>query len=126
MQVKIEFEGEATIETSRDLQYLKQRMEEDCPVSILEEKQPTISGEKDSGLMVGMTIASLALGAIQTAIAVLQYWQSQRPKYKILIQFRNERYILDNASKEEVNKVVDAIRALSASTEEIEIIVSKR
>lgn len=123
MQIKIDFDGEDTTETSSDLKYLKEIMEQDCPVSISEEKQAAIPGDKDSGLMTGMTIAGFAFGAIQTAITVLQYWQSQRPKYKILIQFRNERYILDNASKEEVNKIVDAIRARA---EEIEIIFSKR
>jgi hypothetical protein len=126
MHLKIKFDGDANFEVSNDLEELEQRVEEDCGITLIPEKQTSPSGTKDGGLTIGLAIAGLALTGIQTFIAALQYWQSQKSNYKILIRCGNEIYSFDNARKEDIAKIVQAIRYLPNDAEEIEVEISRK
>jgi hypothetical protein len=127
MQFQIKFDGNINPEISEDLKELEQLMKDDYGIVSIPEKQKPQIGVKDSGLTIGLAIAGLALTGIQTVIAAIQYWQSQRPKYTLSIICRDEIYILNNANKEDIDKIMKAIHYLPNSiTEEIEIKISKK
>ena len=66
MNACIKLEGEITEEDCYELKQLAHLIEKECDVYVKPEQQATQHGVKDSGLMIGMTIAGLALSGIQT------------------------------------------------------------
>ncbi|GJD22630.1 hypothetical protein RIVM261_075860 [Rivularia sp. IAM M-261] len=129
MDLHIKFEGNIDSEVSEDLKYLDTLITDDYGFSTRQEIQKNQSGEKDSGLMVGLTIAGVALTGIQTVITAAQFWQSQckNTKYILSIYSVDKIYTLDNANKEEVNRILQIINQLPVDVrEEIEIKVSRK
>jgi hypothetical protein len=127
MKIHIKFEGEINQETSIDLIALADLISEECGVSVVQEKQKPAPGVKDSGLTLGLTIAGLALAAVQTAISVVQYWKSERPQYILSIYSEAGVYTLDNTNREEVDRIIKIISSLPQDiTQSIEIKIYKK
>ena len=127
MNIHIQFDGETNQKTSSDLNALADLISEECGVSVIQKKQKSSPGVKDSGLTIGLTIAGLTLAAIQTAISAAQYWKSERPRYLLSIYSEAGVYTLDNASGEEVDRVIKIISSLPQdTTQDIEIKISKK
>ncbi|MEM1393185.1 MAG: hypothetical protein AAGG00_07785 [Cyanobacteria bacterium P01_H01_bin.150] len=127
MNIRIQFDGETNQETSSDLNALADLICSECGVSVVQEKQESYPGVKDSGLTIGLTIAGLTLAAVQTAITAAQYWKSEHPKYMLSIYSQAGVYTLDNASGEEVDRMIRMISSLPQDTiQDIEIEISKK
>jgi hypothetical protein len=127
MKIHIKFEGETSQDTSNDLIALANLIFEECGVSVVEEKQKPNIGVKDSGLTLGLTIAGLALTAVQTAISAAQHWKSERPQYVLSIYSQAGVYTLDNANREEVDRLMKMISSLPQDiTQNIEIKIYKK
>ena len=84
MRVTIRFEDEATLETSNDLIELANLIEEECDVSVTQEKQKFQQGVK-SRLTTRIAIIGLVLTTFQTIIGVAQFWTSENSKYMLKI-----------------------------------------
>ncbi|MGF2040486.1 MAG: hypothetical protein RMZ43_035170 [Nostoc sp. CmiVER01] len=127
MDTYINFEGNITEETSYDLEQLANLIEQDCDVSVKLEKQLIRPGVKDSGLTIGLTIAGLAVSAVQTLIAVISYWESKQNKYSLSISLANKTIIIDNLKQEETEQILSEIVKLPSNvTEKIEIKVTRK
>ncbi|NET55587.1 MAG: hypothetical protein F6K47_05275 [Symploca sp. SIO2E6] len=127
MNISITFKGETNQETSSELITLADLISEECGVSVGQEKQKPDPGVKDSGLTISLAIAGLALTAAQTAISAAQYWQSKRPQYVLSIYSEAGVYTLDNANREEVDRIIKIISSLPESnTQNIEIEIYRK
>ena len=128
MNIRIQFDGETNQETSSNLNALADLIWEECNVSVKQEKQKSYPGIKDSGLTISLTIVGLTLAAVQTAITAAQYWKSEHPQYVLSIYSQTGVvYTLDNASREEVDRIITMISSLPQDTiQDIEIKISKK
>lgn len=127
MDIRIKFQGDINQVISNDLIDLAELITEDCGVSVTQEKKKPEPGVKDSGLTIGLAIAGLALTGVQTAINAAQYWKSERPTYLLSISSGSQTYTLDNANKEEVDRILKIISSLPNDiTQNIEIKISKK
>ena len=109
MDAHIKFEGNITDEISYDLEQLAYLIEQDCDLSVGRENQPPKPGVKESGLIIGLTIAGVVLSGIQALFSALSYWDSKQEKYSLLISFDNKRFLLENMDRLETNQVLAEI-----------------
>ena len=112
MDAHIKFEGNITDEISYDLEQLAYLIEQDCDLSVGREKQPPKPGVKESGLIIGLTIAGVVLSGIQALFSALSYWGSKQQKYSLLICFDNKTFLLENLDRSETNQVLAEIARL--------------
>ncbi|MDJ0510724.1 MAG: hypothetical protein QNJ64_15935 [Crocosphaera sp.] len=129
MKVSIRFEDEATLDTSNKLIELANLIEQECGVSVIQEKQEFQQGVKGKRT-TAIAIAGLVLTTLQTIIGVAQYWKSEHPEcmLKIYLNADDAPYILDNkTSREEADKVTSIIVSCSPDViQNIEIRISEK
>lgn len=127
MDVNIEFEGSITDEISYELNQLGDLIQQECDTNVEFNKQELKPGVKDSGLVIGLTIAGLALSGVQTLISALQYWESKQQKYSISISLGNKKYYYSNIEKEKADELLAKIRQLPENVlEKAEIKIVKK
>lgn len=124
MDVRISFEKVLTDEDSFQLQKLGTTIQSRCHIPVDIERQNISQGERDGGLVIGLTFASLGLAAIQTLISLLQYWESQQPKYSISIVFADQTFLIENLSQKQVDNMIERMKYKSLESE-IEIKILK-
>lgn len=61
---------------------------------------PTPVGVKGDGLIVGLTVATLAVNTLSAAIATLSLWRERRPKYALIFRFGDSEIHLDGDASE--------------------------
>lgn len=98
MNIEILYKDNVTEIESNDLQKLSDAIVKSCDTQATPKLQKSESGQKDIGLIIGLTIAGFALSAIDTLINVLTYWQAQRTKYSISFSTATGRYTLETRS----------------------------
>jgi hypothetical protein len=125
MDTHIIFDDQPTEEDSYCLNQLATLITDECNLPVRIEKDQIKQGVRDSGLVIGLTIASLALTAIQTLIASLQYWESHNPKYSFSIKIGNQTLRLRGFSKSQVDEVIRLMQITSPETN-IEIRILKK
>jgi len=138
MKAYIKLEGDVTAQDSLYLKELANLIEKECDLPVEIEKTDPQVGVRDSGLAIGLAIASLTFTGIQTFFTTLQYWESKqqngKPKYSVLIivhtRTGKERHLLKNLSAEKVIELQEIIRQhqLQPSVEDeyIQVQISKR
>jgi hypothetical protein len=115
MDAHISFEGNVTDEVSYDLEKLAYLIEQDCDLSVNREKQAPQAGVKESGLIIGLTIAGVALSGIQALFAALSYWDSQQKQYSLHISWGNKTFYFENIQRQEIDKFLSDIAELPHS-----------
>ncbi len=100
LALHISLDGAFDASVSRDLKELQEKLQREGvladPVSL------TIEGAK-SVLIIGLSIASLTLSSISTAIAVLNFWQGQKKKsYRVVLIGRGGATPIADLSSEAV------------------------
>jgi hypothetical protein len=115
MDAYIIFEESLNTEDSYELKQLAYMIEGECDLNVNLKTKEIIIGERDGGLVIGLTILSLGFTALQTLIATLQHWDSHQPKYSVSIELENATFLLENISKHEIDKILN--RMLLQSSE---------
>ena len=76
--------GQVDLEMMRDLGELCDRLiEAGVPAR---RSTVALSGIKDAGLTVAIAIGGLAVSALSSAVSVLTYWSSHKPRYIVTVQ----------------------------------------
>jgi hypothetical protein len=125
MDLCIAFEGDITEEKSYQTDCLAKLIKHECCLELKIERSEIQEGVKDDGLAIGIAIASLGVAAIQSLVAVLQYWESKNPKYSLSIRMRNETFLIENLSKEEFKRKLRKIQT-GIPTESIKVVISEK
>jgi len=101
---KITFFQTPTVEDSLALTRFKELVVENTSLSILEEKEEAKGVKAD--LVSAIDILNLTLSTISTFITVIDFWQSQYPKYSIKIDIEGNTYTKENMSKGEFEEAL--------------------
>jgi len=101
---KITFFQTPTVEDSLALNRFKELVVENTSLSILEEKEEAKGVKAD--LVSAIDILNLTLSTISTLITVIDFWQSQYPKYSIKIDIEGNTYTKENMSKGEFEEAL--------------------
>jgi len=101
---KITFFQTPTVEDSLALTRFKELVVENTSLSILEEKEEAKGVKAD--LVSAIDILNLTLSTISTLITVIDFWQSQYPKYSIKIDIEGNTYTKENMSKGEFEEAL--------------------
>ena len=101
---KITFFQTPTVEDSLALTRFKELVVENTSLSILEEKEEAKGAKAD--LVSAIDILNLTLSTISTLITVIDFWQSQYPKYSIKIDIEGNTYTKENMSKGEFEETL--------------------
>ena len=110
MDIEIRFEPPFPDDAGFHIQNLATKISRECDTSVQLVSLPSPNGTKDPALLVGLSIASLALTAIDTIINILSYWQSMQTKYSAKIVFGTEEYTIEANSIKNVNKALSKIK----------------
>jgi hypothetical protein len=95
MNARIILEGSFSSNINMDLQELAEKLSENG-VSV-NSTSIKVSGAK-ADLTVGLAIASLAFGSVNTFIAVLNFWRSQKKKvYRVSLAVEDSPQALDES-----------------------------
>lgn len=125
MNVHIAFEESTTEEDVYNLEQLAALIEDECNLAVKIERSEIQQGERDGGLAIGIAVVSLGLTAIQTLIGVLQYWESQKPKYSLSISINNQVFLIENLSRTQIEKVIKKLQGESPMSS-IEVKILKK
>jgi len=98
---------------SFELKQLASDIIRDCDTNVVFQKEKLQSGQKDEGLVIGLTIVGLVLTSIDILINMLTYWASKRPKYSLSFEIDGETYTLEGYSANELNKMKSEIQRLN-------------
>ncbi|MBW4565792.1 MAG: hypothetical protein KME32_32850 [Mojavia pulchra JT2-VF2] len=127
MDAYIRFEGNVTDKVSYDLENLAYLIEQDCDLSVNREKQAPQAGVKESGLIIGLTIAGLALSGIQALFAALSYWDSQQKQYSLHISWGNKTLDFENIQQQEIDRILsDIVKLPHSKTERMDIRIIRK
>lgn len=124
MEIEIRFDGKVNQETSNHLNGLSNAISNSCDVIPDEIRETIEHGQKDSGLILGLTIAGLALSAMDTLINVLTYWQSQQTKYSVEFSIEGKTYTLESSSLKGLHKALSS--AEKEFTPKVQILIGKK
>ena len=72
-------------------------------------------GTRDGGLIIGLTLAGLGLGLIQTVVSIMQYWKKEN-KYLINIEIKNETLNITDITAESVPEIASQIATKGEKT----------
>jgi hypothetical protein len=123
MKFEIKYIGQADADISNNLNQLSTSIIRDCDAVVQLIREPVGKGQKDSGLIIGLTIASLALSTIDSLFNILTYWQSQRTKYSVSFAVDGKTYTLEASS---LNKLNEALTDLENKTKpKVEILITR-
>jgi len=109
MNVDVQFEGNASPEDSSEIQQLMAAFA-DADMRVQPKQKETKPGHKDSGLMIGLTIAGLVLSAIGTVASVLSTWSSIRDNYSVSIARGDLTVKIDGLSANALHEAVKQLR----------------
>lgn len=119
--VAIAFEEKPRLEDSLALRELLESLAE-CDIASKPEIDPAKVGVKDGGLMVGLTIAALAVSAIGTVISAISLWGSKR-NYSISFESGGATFAANNLNAKETMTIAHALRDKALSSD-IKVLVS--
>jgi hypothetical protein len=74
-----------------------------------------LPGVKDGGLTVGIAAAGLLLSSISSAVSVLTYWNSRKPRYTLTIEHGNQTVQIANMNQDGVKALVESMDASAES-----------
>ena len=124
MEVAVSFRSELASGDAIALDELSDALTEDG-IANQKIKQPVQAGQKDGGLTMGIAITGAVLSSISTVIAVLNFWLSTRPKYKITVTRGNASIELQNPTREELQNAIGLITSGADQTKP-EIVIANR
>lgn len=114
MDVRLEFVGDLTDETSYALDELAAVLSEEG-LSNRRERSDSQAGRKDGGLTLAIALAGLGVSAIGTLVSVLSYWRSTRPKYKISVSRGSVTIDVENLNAAQISDVTARLMAVGQS-----------
>jgi hypothetical protein len=130
MNINIISNGEPSNQTSNILKSLGDDIEKGCGVLV---KQVLVShdGYKDGGLVIGLSVAGLALSAISTLVAVLGYRESKqvatKEKYSFSFVINNKTYAIENLNSDAFKSILESdLKMIEDSEGELEIQIISR
>jgi hypothetical protein len=124
MNIEINYAESVTEDTSHDLRVLSDTIVKNCDTQIQIIRQIPETGQKDAGLILGLTIASLAFSAIDTLINVLTYWQSQRTKYSVSFSIKGKKYSLESHSLKDIK--TELLNLQQTTNPKVKILIEKK
>lgn len=116
--------GTATGIESYDLDELASLIIDECDTKVKLVKAEPVEGVKDGGLTIGIAVVGLALSGISTLIAILAYWQSQKPKYSASITLGNKVISIENITLEQLQMIAD--EKPESQNQQLEILISQK
>jgi hypothetical protein len=100
MEIKLFYEGIPNVMISHEIQELGKIISEECDADVCQDRTPVDSVKKSDGLVIGISIASLAISGLSAFIAVLKYWRSSHPRYSISVLSGDYEISISNLKKE--------------------------
>jgi hypothetical protein len=123
MEIDVVYTDKVDEDISYQLNNLSTSISKNCDVGV-----QTISsvekGQKDAGLILGLTIAGLAVSAIDTLINVLTYWQSQQTKYSVEFSIEGKTYSLESSSLKSLRNAIAKVE--KEMTSKVKILIGKK
>jgi hypothetical protein len=86
MDVSIRFSHSASSRDSLRLSKLADALQHDYDLPVESVRREPVSGTKDGGLPIALSIVGISIAAIEMIISALEYWKSQQPEYSISIK----------------------------------------
>jgi len=113
MDIDIVWACEVTAINSWELDKLAHDLELDSDVTILRQKAPQKPGQKDSGLIIGLTIAGLVISSIDTLFNILSYRLLKTGKYSASFELDGSTYTVEGYSAEDISRMRNEIIKLN-------------
>jgi hypothetical protein len=121
--VAIAFDNSPSTQDSFALKELLESLE-GVDISVKPDIDQTKVGVKDGGLMIGLTIAALAVSAIGTLVSAISLWGSKR-NYSITFKTGEATFGANNLSAKETLAIAQVIKDKAVASD-IEVLVSSR
>jgi hypothetical protein len=118
------FDSTIDAEDSLNLEQLAHMLSQDYDLPANKEYQEPVAGEKDSGLIIAVSLIGVGISAIGTIISALSYWKSQVPKYSVTITTGEKTITLDTIKPDKLPEMISRIERDAASSE-TKILITK-
>lgn len=120
MNLQITMPTADSTQASYELKALADFIETEGDISVDRTTAPSPPGTKDPFIVTAIAVAGLGFSAIATVISVLQYWQSQRPKYSITVTRGDVQIQLADIKPKQLN---DALAQLETAAQSPAILI---
>ncbi len=110
MNVNVRYEGKPSPQDSYEIQQLMEAFA-DADMVVKPKRAEVKPRQKDSGLMIGLTIAGLVLSALGTVVSVLSAWSSMRDNYSVSITRGDVTVEVSGLSAKGLQESVKRLRA---------------
>lgn len=123
MQVTIRYSGESTTLESFALQELNEELEKTKLEAKAQFAEPE-EGTKDGGLIIAISIASLAVASIGTLISAIALWNASLPGYSVSFTQGDITETVSNISPETALAITKELES-SDDAEDLEVTITK-
>lgn len=69
-----------------------------------------VPGVKDGGLTVAISLAGLVVSSVSTAVSILTYWSSRKPRYTVTIEAGQATLQASALNKADVQALLSSLR----------------
>jgi len=102
MNVLVQFANTVTEFDSLQIKKIANAIQKEGKATVKCITSQTEQGKKDSGLILGLTIAGMAISTFDVLITTLTYLESKQPRYSITVHLGNTDYSIDNIPEEKL------------------------
>lgn len=121
----ISFDAPVDSQDSLNLEQLANIFSHDYDLPVTSERQEPVTGEKDSGLTIAISLIGVSVSAIGTIISALSYWKSQLPKYSVTITAGGKTITMDTIESDKLPEMISRIER-DISSSETKILIAKK
>jgi hypothetical protein len=121
----IRFDAPIDAEDSLNLEQLAHILSQDYDLPVNREYQESVTGEKDSGITIAISLIGVGISAVGTIISALSYWKSQLPKYSVTVTTEGKTITMDTIEPDKLPEMISRIERDIASSE-TKILIAKK